>query len=136
MIGGAISSEQDIDAIAAALRADTADSAVLLDVLAMKLQDALPDFTQVVRHGVLNRSRHHVKELSVTVDQRRFTLRDDHKRLIGSITHVVHGVDLSTKQADLDEWLKDLAHELSNLAGTQTRAREALDRLLLGPPPS
>jgi hypothetical protein len=45
--GGAISSTPDIDAIAAALRADTADSGLFLDVVAMKLYDALPDLTQV-----------------------------------------------------------------------------------------
>lgn len=132
--GGPINSEDDIDALAAALRADTAESAVLLDVLALKLEDALPDLTEVTRHGLLSRSRHHVKHLSVTVDQQRFTLSNDRNRLVGSITQAVHGVDLATKQVALDEWLRHLAAGLSKLADTQTRAREALDRLLLGPP--
>jgi hypothetical protein len=130
--GGLISSTPDIDAIAAALRADTADSGLLLDVVAMKLEDALPDLTEVRRHGPLNRSKHRVKELEVAVDEHRFTLKRERHHVVGTITHVVHGIDLSTKRVDVDEWLTVLSEALAKLAAGQARAREALDRLLLG----
>jgi hypothetical protein len=45
----------------------------------------------------------------------------------------VHGIVLSTKPVDLDQWLESLSRALADVASSQSRAREALDRILLGP---
>lgn len=98
----------------------------------MKLQDALPDLTEVTRQGPFNRSKHKVREVRIDVDDHRFTLKQERHHIVGSVTHVVHGIDLSTERVDVDAWLRSLAEALTKVAASQSRAREALDRLLLG----
>jgi len=110
----------------AALRADTADLSMFLDVMAMKLSDALPDHTQVERSGW---PRRRVRTVTVDMDDRRFGLHRSHG-MQAEIAHVVHGVTLSTKRVDVDEWLRALAKSLSEYAESQARGRKALGRLL------
>ena len=122
--------DHDVDAIAAALRADAAESAVLLDVVATKLADALPALTEVTRRGLFGRGRKHVHSLQVTLGDRRFTLKRERHGVAATVTHVVHGITLSTEQVEPDRWLHELAQGLAHLAATQMRARQALDRLI------
>jgi len=118
--------DDDIDLIMAALRADTADLSMFLDVIALKLSDALPAYTDVERTPW---PRRRVKTVTVDLDDRRFMLRRAHG-IQADIAHVVHGVTLSTQQVDVDEWLRALAKSLAGFAAAQARGREALDRLL------
>jgi hypothetical protein len=110
----------------AALRADTADLSVLLDVIAVKLADALPSHTRVERYGW---PRRRVRGVTVDMDDRRFRLERGHG-IEANIAHIVKGVTLSTKRVDVDEWLRALATSLADFADSQARGREALDRLL------
>ena len=112
--------------IMAALRADTADLNVFLDVLALKLADALPGHTHVQRSAW---PRRRVRSVVVDLDDRQYRLRRTHG-ITADIAHVVHGVTLSTQHVDVDEWLRALAQSLSGFAAAQARGREALDRLL------
>jgi hypothetical protein len=73
-----------------------------------------------------------VKEVSVVVADHRFTLKRERHGIVAAVTHVVHGINLSTGQVGVDEWLRSLAAAIAKLADSQSRAREALDRLLLG----
>ena len=110
----------------AALRADTADLAMFLDVIASKLADALPSHTHVERSAW---PRRRVRSVTVDIDDRRFRLHRGHG-VQADIAHVVRGVTLSTQRVDVDEWLRALAKALSEFAASQARGREALDRLL------
>jgi len=127
--GGTITND-DIDMIAAALRADSADLDVFLDVTATKFEDALPDHTVVKRYGWLHSHRGKVERVEISIDEWTFTLSRRHRAVHGSITHVVHGIKLATNDVSLDDWLRDLAGALSRFAGGQARGREALQRLL------
>jgi hypothetical protein len=123
---GGIISGDDIDLIMAALRADTADLSMFLDVIALKLSDALPAHTRVERSGW---PRRRVRAVSVDLDERCFRLQRVHG-IHADIAHVVRGVTLSTQRVDVDEWLRALAKSLASFASSQARGREALDRLL------
>lgn len=124
--GGDIIDDQDIDLIMAALRADTADLAMFLDVIAVKLSDALPGHTRVERSGW---PRRQIRAVSVDMGDRQFRLHRAHG-IQADIAHVVKGVTLSTQRVGVDEWLRALATSLSEFAAAQARGREALDRLL------
>ena len=119
-------SGDDIDLIMAALRADTADLSVFLDVMTMKLADALPEHTEVERSGW---PRRQVRSVTVDLDDRRYRLRRAHG-IQAEVAHVVHGVTLSTQRLDVDEWLRALATSIAGFADAQTRGRDALERLL------
>jgi len=119
-------SGDDIDLIMAALRADTADLSVFLDVMAMKLADALPEHTEVERSGW---PRRQVRSVTVDLDDRRYRLRRAHG-IQAEVAHVVHGVTLSTQRLDVDEWLRALATSIAGFADAQARGRDALERLL------
>jgi len=110
----------------AALRADTADLSTLLDVIALKLSDALPGHTRVERTAW---PRRRVRSVTVDMENQRFRLHRAHG-IQAEIAHVVHGVTLSTQRVHVDEWLRALASELASFAAAQARGREALDRLL------
>lgn len=110
----------------AALRADTADLSMFLDVIAGKLADALPGHTRVERTGW---PRRRVRCVTVDLGERRFRLHRAHG-IEADVEHVVKGVTLSTQRVDVDRWLRALATSLADLAESQARGREALDRLL------
>ena len=126
----AITEHNDIDMIAASLRADSADLGMFLDVTAMKLEDALPDHTEVKRYSKLLRRRHKVVEVRVTLGTQVFALKRHRSGVHSSVTHVVHGINLSTDAVNLDDWLIALSKALAQFANEQSRGREALDRLL------
>jgi hypothetical protein len=127
--GGAIATD-DIDMIAAALRADSADLDVFLEVTATKFEDALPDHTTVKRHSWLHSRRGKVERLDITIDEWTYALVRAHHGVRGYLTHVVHGIKLATNEVGLDEWLHSLSAALARFADEQARGRDALQRLL------
>jgi hypothetical protein len=122
--------EADVEAVAAALRADRADTDVFLEVLAAKLEDALPGFAEVRRSGGRFGRGRHVESLRVEVGERCFRLDRSGTAVRAEVEHRVRGVRLSGQQTGIDEWLAALAGALTEAAATESRAREALGRLL------
>ena len=120
----------DVDQIAAALRADSADLDVFLEVTATKFEDALPHHTVVKRHGWLHARRGRVERVEITIDDWTYALALVHHGVHGYLTHVVHGIKLSTTEVSIDEWLRALSGALARFADTQARGRQALQRLL------
>ena len=116
--------------IAAALRADTSDLDLFLDVTANKLEDALPDHTVVKRAGWFDRRRGSVREVIVSIEEEVFGLIRHGRSVEAAVSHVVHGVTLATTKVAIDEWLTRLAASLARYAEGQARGREALERLL------
>jgi hypothetical protein len=127
-----ITDDADIDAIAATLRADIAESGMLLDVLALKFEDALPSLTVVERYGGFGRNRGHVKRIAIRLDDQLFALRRHH-HLEATVAHVVGGIVLSTDELEAHAWMTKLVACMAELSNDQTRIREALDRLVIGP---
>lgn len=122
--------QPDVDTVAASLRADRAEAGVFLEVLAGKLADALPDATQVTRTGGRFGRARHVERIEVDIGERAFVLGRERASLRAEVEHRVRGVRLSGTEVDVDEWLRALAAALTEAAASESRAREALGRLL------
>lgn len=119
------------DLVAASLRADAADEKTFLEVLAQKMQEALPGGVEVRREGGLFRKEHPVAEIVLTLGDWIFRLeRSRGGRLIAERSHVVRGVVLSSERVDTDEWIASLTHALVESSQHSGVAAEALRRFL------
>ena len=118
----------DFDLDAAGLRADSADLKTYIEVLARKLEDALPRNTEVRRRskGFLSREKV-VDTIEVTLGEFRYTLQRD-----GAATRAkeVRGVVIKREEIGLEAWVGGLAGELRELAAGSAEARAALERLV------
>jgi hypothetical protein len=120
--------EDSFDLDAAGLRADGADVATYIEVLARKLEDALPQQTEVRRRskGLLSREKI-VDAIEVSLGEYRYALTRD-----GEATRAkeVRGVVIKRERVELDDWVGGLAVQLRELAAGSAQARAALDRLV------
>jgi len=120
--------EDSFDLDAAGLRADSGDLAAYIEVLARKLEDALPGQTEVRRRskGFLSREKV-VDTIEVTLGEFRYTLERD-----GSAARAkeVRGVVIKREELGLEAWVGGLAGELREQAAGSAEARAALERLV------
>jgi hypothetical protein len=124
-----VSDSFDLDA--AGLRADRGDLAVGVEVLARKLQDALPRETTVVRRAKRLLSRDKVVEtIEVRLGVSRYALRAAGGRIDAERAQEVRGVVIKREPLGFDEWVGALTEELREQAQSSAEARTALDRLL------
>jgi len=120
--------EDSFDLDAAGLRADGADLATYVEVLARKLEDALPQNTEVRRRskGFLSREKV-VDTIEVTLGDFRYTLQRDGRC---ARAKEVRGVVIKREELGLEAWVGGLAGELRELAAGNAEARAALERLV------
>jgi hypothetical protein len=123
-----VEAADDFELVAASLRADAGDLGTGLEVLARKLEAALPGHVRVDRGGFLRKGR--VERIECDLGEARYTLAVRHARPDARRATVVRGVTLKTEELDLDGWIDALAHELAAEAGRSGDARAALQRLL------
>lgn len=127
--------EREVELLAAALRRDSADLNLYVNVLSANLADSLPTGAVRVRRRrslaerVAGREGS-VAELDVVLGERRFSLRPDRGQVEAEVCHEVRGVVLSRRQVGLDEWIDALARSLAEAAASNARAREAVERFL------
>jgi hypothetical protein len=122
----------DLDLVAAALRADGADTAMFVEALAGKLEEALPQQVSVERKGGLFGGRKRVRRIVVDLEGHLYELDVDGAAPVGRRRNVVRGVALKTEQLGVDAWIAAISAELVELAGRSERDRVALERLLTG----
>jgi hypothetical protein len=124
--------DDSFDLDAAGLRADGADVADYVEVLARKLQAALPAETQVRRRakGLLSREKV-VEAIDVTLGEYRYALRQGRRGVEATRAKEVRGVVIKREPLELSAWVDGLTAELRELAAGSSRAREAFDRLML-----
>jgi hypothetical protein len=121
----------DFDLAAAGLRAEGGDALRLVEVLAVKLEDALPGRALVDRCSVRFLSREkRVERIEVELGEATYELVSDGRRVSGTRGQAVRGVTIKREELGLDEWVRRLTHELGELARSSAEARGALDRLL------
>lgn len=118
---------RDFEELAGALRADARDLKTFLEVLAAKLESALPEATRVERGGLFSKR---VRRVSVDLGEHRYELAAEGDRLSPSRSNAVRGIVLKREPLALDEWIAELSRELSTAAQRSERARLALERLL------
>jgi hypothetical protein len=125
-------SEIDVELVAASLRASSTDLNAFVEVLADKLEEALPDRVRVERRSkrMLAREKR-VDRIECQLGEARYLLstRDG---IEARRARMVRGVVLKNEQLSLDEWLGALAVDLAGEARTNEEAQVALQKLLVG----
>jgi hypothetical protein len=119
----------DLDA--AGLRADGRDLTAGVDVLAVKLEAALPSQCHVERRSrsLFNREKV-VEAIEVRLGEARYSLRLHRGRVETSRDKEVRGVVIKREALGLAEWVAGLEADLREQAETSAAARAALERLV------
>jgi uncharacterized protein YhdP len=126
-----MSDEPSFDLDAAGLRADGATLGTDVEVLARKLEDALPDATAVQRRGRRMFSKDKAVEgIVVQLGTVRYALTVDGRQVEAMRAQEVRGVVIKREPLELAAWCEALTTELAEQARTSAAARDALDRLL------
>ena len=122
----------DLDLLAASLRADAGDVDAFVEALAVKLEEALPGQVEVERRGGLLGGGKRVRRIEVTLGDQRYELEAERGRVTCRRRSVVRGIALKTQELDLDAWIAALSQDLVEEAERSERGRQALARLLEG----
>ena len=118
------------DLLAASIRADAADVRTFLEVLATKLEDALPGQVTVHRAGGLLRRRRPVQALAISLGSRRYEMRQRGDAVGAQVAHRARGITLRTEEWPVDAWIEALSRDLAEHARASAEARAALARLI------
>ena len=126
-----MSDDWDFDLAAAGVRADGADQMTSVEVLATKLEQALPGRCAVRRKslGFLSREKR-VETISVDLGDWEYALRSDGRNVSATRGQTVRGVTIKREQVSLADWVRSLAGHLHELSQSSAEAKGALDRLL------
>jgi hypothetical protein len=126
----------DVDALAAALRADVSDLDIYARVLTSSLAEALPaDMVGVDRDRSLGDRlagrEGRVRGIRVAVGDWELSLTPGRGgQPVATARQKVRGVAISSREVTLDEWVRLLAEGLARRARQSAEARAALARLL------
>jgi hypothetical protein len=124
--------DDSFDLAAAGLRGDGADLAMSVEVLAAKLEQALPGVARVVRRGdgLLGRGEKRVREVRVQLGASCYQLAVDGPRVEGFRERQVGGIAIKREPLDPNSWIAALTADLREEAERSAQARTALERLL------
>ena len=119
--------------LAASLRSSGSDLDVFVEVLADKLEQALPGRVVVERRALRRFSKDkRVARIEVALGDNRYTVVVRQGVLETRCAKAVRGVVLKTEELPLNGWLEALGHELAIEAEASEQSRVALDQLLRG----
>ncbi len=126
----------ELEFLAASLRADARDLETFVEVLADKLEGSLPQRTQITRRSarLLSRQRR-VRRLTVSLGEDQFSLERTAGGVVTRQARSVRGIILKNEVLDLDAWIDALAHAIAQTADAAERGRLALGRLLAAEDP-
>jgi hypothetical protein len=124
--------EDDFDLQAALLRRDGEDLQSSVEVLANKLEEALPGRTKVTRSGggMLGKGRKRVREVLVVLGDTSYRLDVDGPRIEGFRQREVGGIAIKKETLDAGSWIDALASALREEATRSADLRNALELLL------
>ncbi len=126
-----MSTEDDFDLSAAGLRADGSDLRISVEVLASKLESALPSQTRVERRGggLLGTRGEAGAPAEVNLGDTSYELTVA-QRIEGFRKREVGGIAIKREALDPGEWVSALAADLREEAQRSAEARTALERLV------
>jgi hypothetical protein len=131
---------QSVDLVVSALTAsaDVSDVAMFVRVFTRSFADALPEGMVDIDHSRTMGDRLAGRPgtptaLRLTFPDRRLSLTATRGWPEAEVAQVVRGVVLSRKQVPVEEWVRVLAGELTDLAARNAAARAALATLLGSP---
>lgn len=105
--------------------------AAFSEILAKKLEEAVPGFVRVERQGGLFQKNPPVRRLMVTFEPWQYVLENQRGRVSTSRVKMVRGVSIKTEPMDLNPWIDAISQELVQVASHEAAARETLERFLL-----
>jgi hypothetical protein len=124
---------RDFDLSAASLRASSGDLRVFVDVLADRLDRALPGRVKVQRRATrLLSKQKHVTAIELDLGETRYLLAAQDGAVETRCATAVRGIVLKSAAVSLDTWVDALLNELAKEAETSEQARRALEQLLQG----
>jgi hypothetical protein len=125
--------KRDFDLSAASLRASSGDMRTFVEVLADKLDQALPGRVKVQRRAArLLSKQKHVTAIELDLGETRYLLAAQDGAVEARCATAVRGIVLKSSVVSLDTWIDALLKELANEAQTSEQARLALEQLLEG----
>jgi hypothetical protein len=127
-----MSDEETFDVAASGLRVDGADLAMSVEVLAAKLEQALPGVARVERRGagMLGRGEKRVRRVQVELGSCCYQLTVDGPRVEGFRERQSGGIAIKREPLDPDAWIAALTADLRAEAERSAQARAALEELL------
>jgi hypothetical protein len=127
-----VSAEDTFDLAAAGLRGDGSDLAISVEVLAGKLEQALPGRARVERRGsgMLGRGEKRVRRVHVELGPCAYELTVDDGRVQGFRQRQSGGIAIKREELSPDEWIAALTADLRAEAERSSQARTALEELL------
>jgi len=125
--------ESGFELLAASLRSSSGDLATFVEVLADKLERALPGRVAVERRAVRRFSKEkRVARIELALGDNRYIAVAQDGALETRCAKAVRGVVLKTEELPLEAWLDALARELATEADANEQSRLALEQLLQG----
>ncbi|KGF71749.1 hypothetical protein DO97_15850 [Neosynechococcus sphagnicola sy1] len=122
-----------VDVLAAALQMDAQESGDLLEFLAKKLEQALPQSITITRRGRFLSNKKPVQEIVVRFDDYHYLIvREKQGFLTAKVMKLVRGVVLKTTIIPIEQWTEEIAQQLAILAARSGKTRTALSKFVLG----
>lgn len=118
--------------IAATLLAESRQSGDLLEHLAAKLGDGLPEWTTIQRDGWFLSSRRPVRQLTIDLGPGRFRIARAPHGPVARHVRVVRGIEIGSEELEIDAWLAAVLEALQAVAAQNEAAHRALDRFVRG----
>jgi hypothetical protein len=123
--------ELDFDLSAASLRASSGDLRSFVEVLADKLDRALPGRVKVERRATrLLSKQKRVTAIELDLGGTRYLLAAQGGAVETRCATAVRGIVLKSAVVPLDTWIDELLRELADEAQTSEQSRLALEQLL------
>ena len=130
---GASGGDGGFELLSASLRASSGDLKTFVEVLADKLEQALPGRVTVERRAVRRFSKEkRVARIEVALGDNRYIAAAQDDALETHCAKAVRGVVLKTELLTLDAWLEALGRDLAVEAEASEQSRLALQQLLGG----
>ena len=120
----------DIDLLAASLRADGSEIGSFVEVIAVKLEEAVPGLVKVQRRrdGMFGPKR--AVAVALDAGDQRLELRRSGAGVQARSSRLSGGIVLKSEIVDTDVWLVALGTALAAEARRSQTTRQALERLL------
>jgi hypothetical protein len=124
--------EWSFEDLAASFRADSRDLVTFHEVLAKKLEEALPPGSvRVHRGGWPLGGNRPLTQLTIDLEDNSFQMEHTARGYEYRLAKVVRGIALKTASTSFPEWLDALTQALWVEANRSDQTREALERFLM-----
>ena len=122
----------DLDMAVASVRSNLSDVRILLKVLAEQLAGAVGGDRLVLERAGRFRRTDEVRALELSMGDDDFRAELDGAALRCTVGHRSGGIRIRSEQVPVDDWLRRLLTSLQVEATHSERARQALERIVIG----